>query len=90
MSRKARVEMIDRSRSKLSVSRQCKLVGVRRSSLHCRPVEPDQKDIDIIAKMDRDYLKTPLWLQTYERVAEKPGAQRQSQAGKASDAPHRA
>ncbi len=61
MSRKARVEMIDRGRPKLSVSRQCKLVGVSRSSLYYRPVGPDQDDLDIMAKMDRQYLKTPFY-----------------------------
>jgi len=61
MSRKARVEMIDRDRPKLSVSRQCKLVGVSRSSLYYRPVESDHEDLDIMAKMDRHYLKTPFY-----------------------------
>ena len=61
MSRKARVEMIDRGRPKLSISRQCKLVGVSRSSLYYRPVGPDQEDLDIMAKMDRHYLKTPFY-----------------------------
>ena len=58
MSRKARVEMIGRGRPKPSVSRQCKLVGVSRSSLYYRPVGPDQEDLDIMAKMDRQYLKS--------------------------------
>ncbi len=61
MSRKARVEMIDRGRPKLSVSRQCKLVGVSRSSLYYRPVEASLEDLDIVAKMDRQYLKTPFY-----------------------------
>ena len=61
MSRKARVEMIDRGRPKPSVSRQCKLVGVSRSSLYYRRVGPDQDDLDIMAKMDRQYLKTPFY-----------------------------
>ena len=61
MSRKARVEMIDRDRPKLSVSRQCKLVGVARSSLYYRPVGSDHEDLDIMAKMDRQYLKTPFY-----------------------------
>ncbi len=61
MSRKARVEMIDRDRPKLSVSRQCKLVGVSRSSLYYRPVESDHEDLDIMAKMDRQYLQTPFY-----------------------------
>ena len=61
MSRKARIGMIDRGRPKPSVSRQCKLVGVSRSSLYYRSVGPDQDDLDIMAKMDRQYLKTPFY-----------------------------
>ncbi len=61
MSRKTRVEMIDRGRPKLSVSRQCKLVGVSRSSLYYRPVGASLEDLDIMAKMDRHYLKTPFY-----------------------------
>ncbi len=61
MSRKTRVEMIDRGRPKLSVSRQCKLVGVSRSSLYYRPVGASLEDLDIVAKMDHQYLKTPFY-----------------------------
>ena len=61
MSRKARVEMVDRGHRKLSVSRQCKLVGVSRSSLYYRPVESDHEDLDIMAMMDRQYLQTPFY-----------------------------
>ena len=53
--------MIDRDRPKLSVSRQCKLVGVSRSSLYYRPVGASLEDLDIMAKMDRHYLKTPFY-----------------------------
>jgi putative transposase len=53
--------MIDRDRPKLSVSRQCKLVGLSRSSLYYRPVGADLEDLDIMAKMDRQYLQTPFY-----------------------------
>jgi len=53
--------MIDRGRPKLSVSRQCGLVGVSRSSLYYRPVGASLEDLDIMAKMDRQYLKTPFY-----------------------------
>ena len=56
--------MIDRGRPKLSVSRQCKLVGVSRSSLYYRPVGASLEDLDIMAKMDRQYLKTPFYCPT--------------------------
>ena len=53
--------MVDRGRPKLSVFRQCKLVGVSRSSLYYRPVGASLEDLDIMAKMDRQYLKTPFY-----------------------------
>ena len=53
--------MIDRDHAKLSVSRQCKLVDISRSSLYYRPVGPDQEDLDLMAMMDRQYLKTPFY-----------------------------
>ena len=61
MSRGVRLEMIDRDHAKLSVSRQCKLVDISRSSLYYRPVGPDQEDLDLMAMMDRQYLKTPFY-----------------------------
>ena len=102
MSRKLRVEMIDRERPKLSVSRQCKLVGVSRSSLYYRPVGSDHEDLDIMAKMDRQYLQTPfygsrrmrVWLRSQGHEINRSDASESDtnigQAGKASDAPHRA
>ncbi len=59
MSRAKRHSMIDRDDPKLSVSRQCELVGISRSSLYYQPLEPDQEDLDLMAMMDRQYLKTP-------------------------------
>ncbi len=53
--------MIDRDRPKLSVSRQCKLVGMSRSSLYYKPVGSDQEDLNTMAKMDGQYLQTPFY-----------------------------
>ncbi len=53
--------MIDRGRPKLSVSRQCKLVGVSRSSLYYRPVRASPEDLDLMALMDGQYLQTPFY-----------------------------
>jgi putative transposase len=61
MSRKARVEMIDRGHRKLSVSRQCKLVGVSRSSVYYHPVGPSLEDLDLMALIDRQYMDTPFY-----------------------------
>ena len=61
MSRKARVEMIDRGHPKLSVSRQCKLVGVSRSSVYYHPVEASLEDLDLMVLMDQQYMDTPFY-----------------------------
>ena len=100
MSRKARVEMIDRGRPKPSVSRPPRRMGVSRSSLYCRPVEASLKDLDIMAKMDRQYLKTPfygsrrmsVWLRSQGHKVNRSDASESDtyigQTGKASDAPY--
>ncbi len=92
--------MIDRDRPKLSVSRQCKLVGVSRSSLYYRPVGASLEDLDIMAKMDRHYLKTPfygsrrmrVWLRSQGHKVNHSDASESDtyigQAGKASSAPY--
>ncbi len=61
MSRKARVEMVDRGHRKLSVSRQCKLVGVSRSSVYYHPVGPSLEDLDLMALIDGQYMDTPFY-----------------------------
>ena len=61
MSRKARVEMVNRGHRKLSVSRQCKLVGVSRSSVYYHPVGPSLEDLDLMALIDKQYMDTPFY-----------------------------
>ena len=92
--------MVDRGHPKLSVFRQCKLVEVSRSSLYYRPVGASLEDLDIMAKMDRQYLKTPfygsrrmrVWLRSQGHKVNRSDASESDtnigQAGKACDAPH--
>ena len=61
MSRKARLEMIDRGHPKLSVSRQCKLVGVSRSYVYYHPVKASLEDLDLMALIDQQYMDTPFY-----------------------------
>ena len=84
----------------MSVSRQCKLVGISRSSLYYQPVEPAQEDLDLMAMMDRHYLKTPFygsrrmsaWLRSQGHKVNRSDASESDtnigQAGEASDAPY--
>ena len=61
MSRATRLAMIDRSDGRVSLVRQCRLVGVSRSSLYYRPKAPDSATLDLMRLIDGQYLKTPFY-----------------------------
>ena len=61
MSRKARMEMIHRRHPRLSVTRQCKLVGVSRSSVYYRPVGQSGEDLGLMSLIDRQYMARPYY-----------------------------
>lgn len=53
--------MVDRKNKKLSISRQCQLLSVSRSSYYYvrRPIKPE--DLQLMLLIDEQYLKTPTW-----------------------------
>lgn len=53
--------MIDSDPSQLSVSKQCQLVGVSRSSFYYQPVEISEEDLAWMRLIDEQYLKTPFY-----------------------------
>ena len=59
MSRPQRRAMIDREEPKLSLVRQCALLGISRSSLYYLPTEAGAEDLELMALIDQQYLKTP-------------------------------
>ena len=61
MSRPARLAMIDRADEKVSLVRQCRLLGISRSSLYYRPKGPDASTLDMMRRIDEQYLKTPFY-----------------------------
>ena len=61
MSRCQRRAMIDRSHSRLSLVRQCALLSISRSSLYCQPAAASAQALELMARMDRQYLKTPFY-----------------------------
>jgi putative transposase len=61
MSRSQRLGMIDREHPELSLVRQCSLLGISRSSLYYQPVSASAEDLELMARMDRQYLKTPFY-----------------------------
>ena len=61
MSRSQRRAMIDREEPKLSLVRQCGLLGISRSSLYYLPTEAGAEDLELMALIDQRYLKTPFY-----------------------------
>jgi putative transposase len=53
--------MVDPQHPNLSVSRQCKLVGVPRSSFYFRPQPVTPEDLELMRMIDEQYLKTPFY-----------------------------
>ena len=72
MSPERRRGLVQRSHRRLSVTRQCKLLGISRTSVSYRRKPTAQTDLELMAAMDRQYLETPYygsrrmraWLQT--------------------------
>jgi len=61
MSRPARLAMIDRADEKLSLVRQCRLVGISRSSIYYQPKAPDVLTLELMRRIDEQYLRTPFY-----------------------------
>lgn len=53
--------MVDPKHPNLSVSRQCQLVGVPRSSFYFRPQPVKPEDLELMRMIDEQYLKTPFY-----------------------------
>ena len=53
------VELVDKGHNKLSVRRQCELLGVARSSVGYEPVAEDAEDLQIKRQLDEIYLIDP-------------------------------
>ena len=53
--------MVDRQHPSLSVSRQCRLLGVSRSTLYYQPVGISQEDMELMKLIDEQYLERPFF-----------------------------
>ena len=75
--------MVERP-SPLSLSRQCELLGLSRAALYYRPIEVDAYELELMALIDRQYLRTPFygsrrmaaWLQTQGHTVNRKRVQR--------------
>ncbi len=61
MSRASRRRMVDRKHPKLSVVRQCSLLGISRSSVYSYSGEADEYDLELMSLIDRQYLVRPYY-----------------------------
>ena len=88
MSRGRRLEMIDRDHPKLSLVRQCALLGVSRSSVYYLPAQTDGNDLELMSLIDRQSVPGDalLRLQADDILAQVAGAWGQSQASAKADA----
>ena len=84
MSRARRRQMVDREHPKLSVVRQCSLLGISRSSVYSGPREADEYELELMSLIDRQYLVTPfygsrrmaVWLKTQGHAVNRKRVQR--------------
>lgn len=61
MSRCQRRAMINREHPRLSLTRQCTLLSISRSSLYYRPTAAGAQELELMGLLDRQYLKTPFY-----------------------------
>ncbi len=61
MSPSLRQAMIDRGHQQMSLVRQCALLDISRSWVYYRPVKPRAEALELMALLDRQYLKTPFY-----------------------------
>ena len=53
--------MVDPKDSELSISCQCQLLSINRSSYYYRPKPVRPEDLEIMRLIDEQYLKNPTW-----------------------------
>ena len=61
ISRDQRKAIIDRHHKQVSLSRQCELLDISRASVYHRPAPTREEDLELMAMMDRQYLKTSFY-----------------------------
>lgn len=53
--------MIEQKHKKVSVKRQCRLLGIARSVVYEKPAETPASDLELMRLLDEQYLKTPFF-----------------------------
>ena len=52
---------IEADNAEISISRQCELMGLPRSSLYYRSCRDDRRDEELMRLLDEQYLRTPFY-----------------------------
>jgi putative transposase len=53
--------MLEKTNSKISVTRQCELLEINRSSLYYKPISETTENLEIMRLLDKQYLETPFY-----------------------------
>jgi len=53
--------MVDRDLPEVSVVRQCELLNISRSSVHYRPAEASEHELELMSLIDKQCLRTPFY-----------------------------
>jgi len=61
MSIEGRRQIVDEKHPKLSIGRQCALLGIARSTYYRNPCEESEFNLELMRKIDEQYLKTPFY-----------------------------
>jgi hypothetical protein len=77
--------MIELYHPRLSVRRQCELVGLNRSSVYYQRACASPENLQLMRLMDEQYLKTPFYGSRRMSLAEQSRAGREPQTGPTAD-----
>ncbi len=58
---KDRKELIETGNTQISIKRQCDLLGISRSVYYYKPQQESKENLEIMCKIDKQYLKTPFY-----------------------------
>jgi putative transposase len=53
--------MVDPGHPRLSISRQCRILGLARSTWYHRPKGEPAKNLDVMRRIDEQFLETPFY-----------------------------
>jgi putative transposase len=61
ISGEAKRQLVEPEHPRISLRRQCALVGLSRSGLYYQPVGPSAEDVELMRLLDEQYTATPFY-----------------------------